>query len=193
VQINGTNRVGSPFLFSGTFNFTSYLTNRSITMSSNDWVIINHGINDVWDYYQDATLQGQINVVSAYLAQWIASMKSAVPGIRIAICLTIAPSISQDAFGMNYYNDQTRARYVRNLKFWRERLLADYDALTTSNVFVVPYHANLDTINNYPLITRVFNARNAGTYMRQWNAVHPADSGYWQLADLLRSYLKSQE
>jgi hypothetical protein len=60
-------------------------------------------------------------------------------------------------------------------------------------VTLLPYHAPVDTVNNFPLTSRVFNARNSGTYMRQTNAVHPINTGYWQLADFLRGYLKAIE
>ncbi|RTK95860.1 MAG: hypothetical protein EKK59_11435, partial [Neisseriaceae bacterium] len=44
-EIGGTARTGSPFSFSGAFNFASYLSAQSITMASGDWVLINLGIN----------------------------------------------------------------------------------------------------------------------------------------------------
>lgn len=193
VQINGTNRVGSPFLFAGVFDFAQYLTANSLTMSSNDWVVINHGINDFFDYTTDASLNGHITTVLGYLDTWITSIKAAVPGVRIAICLTIPPAKSQDAFGTNYTNDQSGRRFRRNMSLWREAVLSAYDGAIVSKVYVVPYHAAVDTENNYPTILRSYNARNSATYYRQINAVHPDKSGYWQLADLLRSFLKAQE
>lgn len=38
-----------------------------------------------------------------------------------------------------------------------------------------------------------FSITSAATYNQPNNGVHPANAGYWQLADLLRSYLKAIE
>lgn len=192
-QINGTSRTGSPFLFSGSFNFASYLSAQSITMASGDWVIINHGINDIFSFLTDATTSSAISTSAAYLTQWITSIKAAVPGIRIGICMTIPPTSTQDSFGTNYPNLQWRKRYLRNLKLWHDYLISAYDSVIVGQVTLIPYHATVDTENNFPLTTRVFNARNPATYERQTNAVHPINLGYWQLADTLRSYLKAIE
>lgn len=192
-QINGTSRTGSPFLFSGSFNFASYLSAQSITLGSGDWVIINHGINDVFSFLTDATVNAAITTAASQLASWITSIKAAVPGIRIGICMTIPPTESQDAFGTNYPNLQWRKRYLRNLHLWHTHLLSAYDSVIVGQVTLIPYHAPVDTVNNFPLTSRVFNARNSGTYMRQTNAVHPINTGYWQLADFLRGYLKAIE
>lgn len=192
-QLSGGARTGSPFSFSSVFNFASYLSSQSISMSSGDWVVINLGINDVFNSTDDATVNTRITTMSGQLASWITSIKASVPGIRIGICLTIPPSCNQDAFGYNYGSGQTRLRYIRNLKLWRDAITTSYDTSVISNVFVIPYHANLDTEHNFTTGSVAVNSRNATTYTQQQNGVHPAASGYYQLSDMLRSWLKAAE
>lgn len=191
-QINGSARTGSPFVYSGAFNFASYLSDKGIAMSSGDWVIINLGINDVFSYLDDASANTQITAMLGILSNWITSIQSAVSGIRIGLCLTSPPCSSQDGFSV-YNSGQTRLRYVRNIKLLRDAILAAYDSASVGNVIVIPYHVGLDTVNNCATVSAALNARNSATYTQQTNSVHPGASGYWQLADLLRSFLKASE
>ena len=192
-EIGGTARTGSPFSFSGEFNFASYLSAQSITMASGDWVLINLGINDVFPFTDSVTLQTTIATMASRLAAWITSIKSAVAGVRIGICITIPPASSQDAFGANYGCGQTLLRYEQNLRLWRNAITANHDASVSANVFVIPYHVALDRVNNITTSTVALSARNAATYAQQNDGVHPGNAGYWQLADLLRAYLKAVE
>lgn len=190
---SGASRTGSPFSFAGAFNFSSYLSAQSITMSSGDWVLINLGINDIFAATTDASIQTVTGGMLSQLAAWITSIKAAVSGVRIGICITIPPNSSQDAFGTNYGTGQTLRRYEQNLRVWRDAIITNYDTAVTSNVYVIPYHVGLDRVNNYGTSSVALNARNATTYNRPNNGVHPTYSGYYQLADLLRSYLKAIE
>lgn len=192
-EIGGTARTGSPFSFAGAFNFASYLSAQSITMTSGDWVLINLGINDIFSFTDDTTLQASLSTMSAQLSAWITSIKAAVSGVRIGICVTIPPSGSQDSFGVNYTSNQTLRRYEQNLRLWRAELLSNHDTTIASNVYVIPYHVGLDRVNNFSTSSVALNARNSTTYSQPNNGVHPANAGYWQLADTLRSYLKAIE
>lgn len=192
-EIGGTVRTGSPFSFAGAFNFASYLSAQSITMASGDWVLINLGINDIFGATDDTTLQATLSTMATQLAAWITSIKAAVSGIRIGICVTIPPSGSQDAFGVNYTSVQTLRRYEQNLRLWRDTILANNDSTVASNVYVIPYHVALDRVNNFGTSPVALNFRNSTTYNQPNNGVHPANTGYWQLADILRSYLKAIE
>jgi len=192
-EIGGTSRTGSPFSFSGAFNFASYLSAQSITMASGDWVLINLGINDIFGATDDATLTTTMGTMSTQLAAWITSIKAAVSGVRIGILVTIPPSGSQDSFGVNYTSGQTLRRYEQNLRLWRDTIIANHDATVASNVFVLPYHVAVDRVNNFATSSVALNARNSTTYNQPSNGVHPNSGGYYQLADFLRSYLKAIE
>ena len=74
---------------------------------------------------------------------------------------------------------------VDNKGFLRELLDAMYDELAAENQNVV--HINIsgqfDTEHNMPTATRSVNARNSAEETYQSNGVHPANSGYMQIAD----------
>ena len=117
----------------------------------------------------------------------------ATSGRLITGVVTIPPSGSQDSFGVNYTSAQTLRRYEQNLRLWRDTILTNHDSTVASNVYVIPYHVNLDRVNNFGTSSVALNARNSTTYNQPNNGVHPANAGYWQLADLLRSFLKAVE
>jgi lysophospholipase L1-like esterase len=183
----------SIFVYSGVFNFGQYLTDNSVTLSSGDWVLIHLGINDIIPVTSDAAMLTKIRTMTSQLNGMITSIKAAVSGIRIALCLTIAPDHQQDGFGAAYGSLYGRARYKRNRDLWVEHMIATYDLNKQANVYLVPFHCAVDTRNNFPQSTVVVNARNAATYSRSVGGVHPSDYGYWQMADALYCFLRGQE
>lgn len=183
----------SPFLSAGSFSFSYYLSNNSITMSASDWVFIELGINDVSYSTDDVALQTKIDTFLTQLSAVITNIKAAVSGIRIGICLTIPPSISQSAFGDDYSLSVNLVRYKRNRDKLVEAVLAVYNNDAVTNVYLVPINLGLDTLFNMQTTSTQVNARNSLYYTRQTNAVHPAASGYYQIADQIRCFLKGIE
>jgi len=57
----------------------------------------------------------------------------------------------------------------------------------------LPFNLNLDTANNMSTVETAINARNSSTYFKQSNGVHPALTGYWQMADSVFMFLKGAE
>lgn len=175
----------SPFTNgAGVFSFAYYLTNNGITMASNDWVIVNLGINDIHGSSSDAAMA---SVISNWLTTFQAvygSITNAVPGIRVAVGLVIAPSASQDSFGANYASGQTLARYRRNRFLFNEALITGTPAI------LLPINMVVDPVNNMLTTTGQLNARNTNSWTYQSNGVHPAQSGYLQIADQMWAFLK---
>lgn len=182
------------------FDFSQYLTDTSATMASGDWVLIHLGINDVFSATTDAAVQTILDglatnidaVVGTGASPADTTIRGAVSGIRVGLCVTIPPSASQDAMGVNYTSAQSLWRYQRNLKLLQQWLIDTYDnaTYTARNIHVLPYHVNLDTVNNMSTTATALNARNATTYAMQNNGVHPDTKGYWQMADSLFAFLK---
>lgn len=183
----------SPFVFSGSFNFSTYLSTNSLSMSSGDSVFILLGINDVSPYATDATLSVAFGTMVTQLNAMITNIQSAVSGVNVWIGLTIPPSASQDSFGNNYACDNTRDNYAWSVASWRERIIVAFDGRTGSNVYISPIGLNLDTVNNMTTTLEAANARNATLIARQSNGVHPAASGYSQIGDVLYCCLMSLE
>lgn len=184
----------NPFWNSSTslFDFAKYLTDNGLTMTAGDWVCFHLGINDVFSITSDTTLNTKISTMLSQLDAMVTNIQAIVPGIRIGIFTTIPPSGSQDAWAANYSNDQYLGRYLVNWSTWVESALAHFDTtgMKTNNIFIIPAHLNVDRDNNFPTETVAVNARNSATITRQNNAVHPAASGYYQIADVVYSVLK---
>ena len=74
-----------------------------------------------------------------------------------------------------------------------EALIAEYKDREAEGIYLIPLNVNLDTENNMQTETVVVNSRNTATKVRQNNGVHPANSGYYQMADMIYYWLKGQE
>lgn len=175
------------------FNFAYYLTSTGQAMASGDHVIINLGINDVFSCAGDRAVEATCTDAFARIEAMITSIQSAVPGIRVGIAVTIPPSSEQDSFGANYYAGPVLTRYRRNNILWAKALINQFKGRTGSGVYLVPIHLGLDTVNNMERAAAAYvNSRNTSVQVsRQSNGVHPAVSGYYQIADQIWAYLKA--
>ncbi|WP_409345469.1 SGNH/GDSL hydrolase family protein [Paenibacillus sp. MBLB4367] len=181
----------SPFVFNGAFNFSQYMHSQGYTRV--DYVFFHLGINDIFNETSDSGAHAVANAAVTAYNNMIATMKTLFPNIRIGMCLTIPPSKHQDAFGNNYGSGQTRWQYKRNWFQWNKAILAAFQNRTAENIYLVPLHAILDTEHNMSVSTVAVNARNSTTTVRQTDAVHPADTGYNQMADAIYCWLKGFE
>lgn len=175
------------------FDFNYYISNNGIAVP--DYVVINLGINDVFGFGDDASLNTEIlNVVTRY-NEMIASVKAYSANVKIGIALTIPPNYSQDAFARPYDAGQTRARYKRNNFVLVEKLIATYHGREAENIYLVPLHLNLDTRYGFGMETIRVNARDTRTMEIAVanGGVHPGVTGYWQIADSYWYWLKSFE
>ena len=117
----------------------------------------------------------------------IAAFRAAVAVIQIGLCVTIPPSISQDAFGADYTTGQTLKGYIENYKQLVAFLLSTYDTADniTNGIYCVPFNVNLDRTYNMQVANVVANARIATTVTTYTNGVHPDTPGYDQMSDVL--------
>lgn len=189
----------SPFDNSG-FDFANYLTSNSITLAADDWVVFALGINDVFSQPNDTNLAAAVPAHINNLNTMITDIQSAVSGIRIGICIVIPPAgdgfgmeDGQDAFGANYNSGQYARRYRKNRMALIEAQVAEFEDSEASDIYVFCTHAAVDPIYGFPTTVTAANARTSETYKKQGNAVHPAPSGYYQLADEVFACVKSQE
>jgi lysophospholipase L1-like esterase len=176
---------------SQTFDADYYFTNTGTAKPT--WFFINLGINDVFGYTSDHTLESGIEECKEYLDAMIESINDASPNTKIGICLTIPPNHSQDAYGKEYKCGQNRDRYKRNNALWVNAVIAEYDNREAEGIYLIPIHAVLDTVYNMGFETLPVNARNTDiTYQYPIGngGVHPVTSGYWQIADQYAAFLK---
>jgi lysophospholipase L1-like esterase len=91
---------------------------------------------------------------------------------------------ARDGLGNNYgasgnYADYYKMmQYVHNLDSWYDEI-----ASNNSNVYHINISGQFDTEFNMRTATRAVNIRNSTIETYQSNGVHPANSGYMQIAD----------
>jgi len=185
--------ITNPFYNTATskFDFSYYMTQRGY--ASVDYVGIHLGINDVFNFSDDATLLASISTILITLDSMVANIKSFNSSIKVGIMVTIPASKYQDSFAKSYQNGQTTWRYKQNWFLWINELMSMFKSRTGENIFIVPLYTNLDTVNNMATETIPVNSRSAKTVARQSNGVHPANEGYYQMADTIYYWLKGFE
>lgn len=158
------------------------------------------GPNDIFSFDDDSIDPG-IDDIRKHLDQLVTMIRDASPSTRIALLLPVPPAASQDAFGSNYASGQTRWQYRRNqhrlVERMLERMLERYASPSPEppparRVHLVPTHAGLDCLHNYPTESVPANAATDIQLTRQSNGVHPATAGYHQIGDTLFAWLKAQ-
>jgi lysophospholipase L1-like esterase len=184
--------VTSPFVFSGAFNFSSYMSANAY--AAVDWVLINLGINDVFSQTSDAGVDSVAAAMAIQLESMITSIHAFDPAVRIGLCVTTPPSATNDGFGANYGCGQTRWRFKRNILRLGRTIINQFQGRETSGkTFIVPLLVCLDTLHNMQSATVAANSRTATTVTRLTNGVHPDATGYYQCADAYYAFLKGQE
>jgi len=180
---------GNPFWIGGAVNFSSYLINNGFPAM--DWVIIQLGINDTFGQTTDVGASGLAISQFASLDTLIASIKASDAGTRVALMIPSPPSYSQDSFAYSEGTNTSRYRFKRNILLWAKELMAKYNNQEANRIYVIPSNVNLDVVNNMSVTTGILaNSRSTVTVTRQTNGVHPAVTGYQQLADAVWAFLK---
>ena len=182
----------SPFLFSGVFNFSTYMSNNSYT--SVDYVMFHLGINDIMGETTILGVHAKVRQAILDYKTMFDSIKVFNPSVKIFILLAPPPSSSQDSFGANYQTGRDRVSQKRAILEWNKLLLDYFKNTYYPNVYVIPTMNVLDTVNNMQIdsIPSPINSRNnTVTISRQNNGVHPAPSGYYQMTDEIFSSIKA--
>ena len=71
-------------------------------------------------------------------------------------------------------------------------MLSKFYGKENEKLFIIPVYVNLDCANNYPQNEEPVNARNTKKTKRDFNGVHPAAEGYYQIADSFYFWLKNE-
>lgn len=180
--------VASPFVFGGVLNITNYLSTNKLP--NPDMVIFELGTNDLWwetDLSVDATVN---NVIFRYQDSLINAFQTALPNAEIGITYVHPPAYSQDGFAYTYtYQQRQTWKFKRIIHRYNQMLFEKYKNNPIVNVSLLPYNVGLDTEHNYAVTATPYNARNATTYLMQTDGVHPATSGYLQMADFFFGWI----
>jgi lysophospholipase L1-like esterase len=178
---------GSPFWDGTTYNPSFYLSTNSLPTPST--IIINLGINDIFSITTDAEAYAAAQTFCSNMQIFINGWYATSSTIKFGMALTTAPSIDQDAFGSNYNCDQSEFRYRRNWSILLETLISIFGNQAANGIYLLPYNTAIDSENNMLTQTVAVNSRNSTNVIRQSNGVHPASSGYYQIADACFAWL----
>ena len=184
----------SPFLFNGKFDLARYLKENHNGRTP-DFITIQLGVNDVFgaqDSNQETTIANILKNADAL----IAALRKDAPNAIIGVGLVTPGARTQDAFGSNYANGQTRWQYKKNQHALNAAMLKKFAAYPDKKVFIVPSCVNLDCENNFPSRKEAVNGSDPQggkrTVIRQSNGVHPAPAGYNQMGDTFYCWIKYQ-
>lgn len=183
----------NPFFRSNVLNYTKYMSDNSLSLSTGDWVYIHLGINEILTVTDSVVLNTTLTTYINNLDTLIANIKAYSTDVNIGILQIIPPNSSQDAFGYVYSNGQTQAKYSNNRFQLCSAIKNSITSKAVSKVYYLPYGIGLDSVNNFPEVIGTPNARNVSSIMKPSNAVHPSDIGYYQLADVIAANIKGFE
>ncbi|MEN6546928.1 MAG: SGNH/GDSL hydrolase family protein [Armatimonadia bacterium] len=192
--VNGR-RARSPFLYEKegkpVLDFQQYLAEQNAGQAP-DFITILLGCNDNFGA-KDDTIEASIDDFLKNMDILIAEFHKVRPDTKIGVVSLMPGAATQDAFGANYGCGQTRWQYKKNQHRVMERVVAKYGNREAENIYLVPAYVSLDAVNNYPKAKGPANARGDATdFTRLCNGVHPAASGYKQLADGIYCWMKGQ-
>lgn len=165
-----------------TFDFSYYMTQTGFTAP--DFVVLNVTINNFGWFISDDVTMSDYN-------KMIASIKAYSADIKILIALTLPPAPTQDAFGGggNFSGGTRRNQKYRGFHL-AKRMITEYKDREAEGIYLAPININLDTVNNFPFREEKANARSEVMVKRYYDNVHPADSGFNQVADTFYCVIK---
>lgn len=175
---------GNPFWIGGALNFDQYLTNES--MPAMDAVHILLGTNDAYGQSGSAaTVYATMQARAATLETLVTNILASDAGTKVMVMPPPPGAFSQDAFGANYQDGETRDNFKRNVMLLAKALIARFGGRIGERILVSSSYAAIDTVNNYPKAAPApVNARNpAVTVARADNGVHPDTPGCQQMED----------
>ena len=116
------------------------------------------------------------------LDEMIASVHSYDADIIILVSM-LTPPAYQDGVGYKSAYYSADGTFVGMMKY-NERILQEYET-RNDNVYVLPWHINLNREYDFPTVEEPFSERNPTIVTRQNNNVHPSIYGYLAMADAM--------
>ena len=129
----------------------------------------------------------------AYLDAMISGIQTDVPGTVVLICLPPQGAL-QSGFGAAYGAGYSEGQFANNMNGFIRRILADYDsaAVRATDIYLVPFHVNLDRYTGYPMSEEVKNIYTTETVNRCTDGVHPSTGvGHKMMADTLAAVIQA--
>jgi lysophospholipase L1-like esterase len=153
-----------------TIDIAAYVTAIGATPDVIVWQL---GINSVYTAtlaQAESTITTELGCAATLIAAWQAAYPAAIHGISI--------TTPGNAANQPYYD--TYSYPVNDVYYWRqknhrvvERLIETYSASEGSGIYLIPANLSIDRVNGYP----------------SDNAVHPNNTGYEQIATVVKAWL----
>jgi lysophospholipase L1-like esterase len=181
----------NPFFYNGRIDFQHYMSANGFT-GNIDICYIQLGINDM---FTSELTQSQIDEVINKAKSFCDTLSGAsygYPDCKIIIGYEPLSALSLDAYAASYETSRNWIAYYRNMRLYYETLIAAFDnGAYHTNVWFCPTGLWVDREYGYPTITENISARQATPITIQSNFVHPATSGYKQMADAIYSIIRA--
>ena len=164
---------GNPFVYNGQIDFESYCEDMGVSTINEVYILLG---------WNNATTTNPPTMTNC--KSFIDLLKAFNPSIKVILLGLQIPS--QEGCGENYgatgiYSKyMTLVKYVHNLDDAYKGVADYYD----SGVYSVNVSGQFDTEYNMDFQNTTPNSRNTVVISMQNNGVHPAISGYYQIADV---------
>ena len=176
---------GSPFFIGGALNFNAYLTNNGFTTPN--VIYIGLGWND--QKYVTETSPGvfDVSVVMGNARTFLTALTTQLPNTKVRLWTENVPGtrggIGNHPYGAVEWADEQRAKLIQIAiaEGYRD-LIKDFPT-----VGIVWSTAMIDSENSLQETTAGINTRINNTEVLGKDYVHPADAGFFQIADTLIS------
>ena len=165
---------------SNKFDFSYYMTKYGFT--GVDYVFINLGINDLMEYNNLATDADLAKIVS-YYDEIIASILTYNANAKILIGLCILPANYEFSTQTNIGEHAKTCRLALH-----EKLIAEYEGTH----LIVPLNFPIDSQRDFPSTMLPVCDRDETLVPYCTDNVHPANQGYYKIADICHTYIKYQ-
>ena len=158
----------------------SYYANNNPSISP-DWIFIMLGTNDTWRPMNN-------KYTADYINQMIDSIHNYDRTIKVGVCLIIPPYLGE----LTSTTGDKSSGLTKNLHFEiNKRLLTKFENKESSNTYIVPICSYIDAENNFVMVDEKINSRNEELRKVCSDIIHPADGGYFQIADGFYSFIKN--
>lgn len=160
-------------------NFQAYV--EGLGESSLDYVYVLLGWNN-WEITKPATYK-------AYAKTFIDNVIASYPNAKIVLMGLEVPG--RDGLGLNYAPNTDIANYIKMLNYVFNVVDVAYKELASdyANVYYMNTSGQFDTEYNMQTSSYMVNTRNSETVDLISNGIHPATSGYLQIADAVTRHL----
>lgn len=167
-----TSNADNPFLYNGSVDFSAYCAELGIDVIDRCYILLGWNMATNTEAVFKEKAKAFIDLLIAHN-----------PAVKITLVGVEIPAY--DGLGSNYSVTSAYSKYralqefVFNLDKWNADIADTYP----NNVSTLSIAGQFDTENCMPTITEKVNIRSAKDNTVQNNGIHPANEGYYQIAD----------